>query len=214
MKIRITSLALMMVLLLLAPLHIAAAKKCEGISVPITGTFTDTAGVGRFAGTFTIERFAVVNNSIHAVGAIEGTLTNAQGNVIATGLQMVSVPITLAGGAAAAPTSASQGTERQVTFTKASFDRSEQTPFIAGARSAPAPQLVCEILRLSIGAIDLDLLGLTIHLNPVLLIINAVPGAGNLLSNLLCAIVNLLNGGGPLAQIVNLLNQLLALLNR
>ncbi|HEY8186716.1 MAG TPA: hypothetical protein VIF64_11630 [Pyrinomonadaceae bacterium] len=50
------------------------------------------------------------------------------------------------------------------------------------------------------------------HLNPVLLIISAVPGAGNLLGNLLCAIVNLLNGGGPLTSIVALRNQLLALL--
>ena len=77
---------------------------------------------------------------------------------------------------------------------------------------APAAQLSCQILRLSIGAIDLNLLGLTVHLNPVLLIINAVPGPGNLLGNLLCAIVNLLNGGGPLGPIAALLNQLLALL--
>lgn len=212
MKTRITSLALMMVLLLLAPLNIASAKKaCEGVSVPISGTFTDAAGVGRFAGTFTIERFAVVNNSIHAVGVIDGTLTNAAGNVIATGLQTVSLPITATSGEPTASASQQQA-ERPVTFTKASFDRSEQTPFIAGARSAPAPQLVCPILRLSIGAIDLNLLGLTVHLNPILLIINAVPGPGNLLGNLLCAIAGLLDGGGPLAQIVNLLNQLLALL--
>jgi hypothetical protein len=71
---------------------------------------------------------------------------------------------------------------------------------------------VCPILRLSIGAIDLNVLGLTVHLNPILLVINAVPGPGNLLGNLLCAIAGLLDGGGPLAQIVNLLNQLLALL--
>lgn len=213
MRIKITSLALMMVLLLLAPLNIASAKSpAEGISVPITGTFSDQSGVGRFSGTLTIQRFAVVNNGIHAVGAITGTLTDSQGNVIATGLQTVSLPITATSGPAEATASASQQTERPVTFTKASFDRSEQTPFIAAARSAPGPQLTCQILRLSIGAIDLNLLGLTVHLNPVLLIINAVSGPGNLLGNLLCAIVNLLNGGGPLAQIVNLLNQLLALL--
>lgn len=39
-----------------------------------------------------------------------------------------------------------------------------------------------------------------------------MPGAGNLLGNLLCAVVNLLNGAGALAQIANLLNQILALL--
>jgi hypothetical protein len=78
--------------------------------------------------------------------------------------------------------------------------------------SATSAQLSCEILRLSIGAINLDLLGLVVSLNPVLLVITAVPGAGNLLGNLLCAIVGLLDGVGTLAQIVNLLNQLLALL--
>jgi hypothetical protein len=42
--------------------------------------------------------------------------------------------------------------------------------------------------------------------------ITAVPGAGNLLGNLLCSVTNLLNGGGALAQIANLLNQILGLL--
>src|SRR5688500_3476785 len=75
MKMRLTSLALMMVLLL-TPLSFAAAKtSSDRFSVPISGTFTDQAGgIGRFAGTFTITSFAVVNNSIHAVGGITGTL--------------------------------------------------------------------------------------------------------------------------------------------
>jgi len=42
--------------------------------------------------------------------------------------------------------------------------------------------------------------------------VSALPGAGNLLGNLLCAITNLLNGGGLLTQITNLLNELLGLL--
>ena len=214
MKMRLTSLALMMVLLL-TPLSFASAKQSlDGLSVPISGTFTDPAGgIGRFSGTFTITRFAAVNDSIHAVGGITGTLTDSQGNVIATGFQTVSVPVTASSGPAAATANASQTpAERPVTFMKTSFDSSQPASFAHAARTAPAPQLVCQILRLSIGAIDLNLLGLTVHLNPVLLIINAVPGPGNLLGNLLCAIVNLLNGGGPLSQLVALLNQLLALL--
>ena len=39
--------------------------------------------------------------------------------------------------------------------------------------------------------------------------ITAVPGAGNLLGNLLCSVANLLNNPGALAQ---LLNQILAIL--
>ena len=69
----------------------------------------------------------------------------------------------------------------------------------------------CEVLDLVLGPLDLDLLGLVVHLDRVHLNITAVPGAGNLLGNLLCAIVGLLDGG-PLAQIVALLNQILALL--
>ena len=69
----------------------------------------------------------------------------------------------------------------------------------------------CEILDLNLAPLDLNLLGLAVHLDRVHLNITAVPGPGNLLANLLCAIVGLLDGG-PLAQIVALLNQILALL--
>jgi hypothetical protein len=210
MRVRITSLALILVLLLLTPISLTHAKdkNSDGVSVPVAGTFTDAAGgVGKFSGTFTIQRFAAVGGAINAVGVISGTATDSLGNVVATGLQTVSVPITAASGPIATSTKPQQ--ERTVTFTKASFNPSEPRAINA----APVPQASCEILRLSIGAIDLNLLGLTVHLNPVLLIITAVPGPGNLLGNLLCAIANLLNGPGPLAGIIALLNQLLALLS-
>lgn len=71
----------------------------------------------------------------------------------------------------------------------------------------------CQILDLVLGPLDLDLLGLTVHLNQVHLNITAVPGAGNLLGNLLCAVAGLLDGGstlnGLLTQLVDLLNQIL-----
>ena len=69
----------------------------------------------------------------------------------------------------------------------------------------------CEVLDLVLGPVDLDLLGLVVHLDRVHLNITAVPGPGNLVGNLICAIVGLLDGG-PLASIVALLNQILALL--
>jgi hypothetical protein len=217
MKTRMTSLALIMVLLLLAPLSVTSAKNTsEGLSVPISGTFTDSlGGVGKFSGVLTISRFAVVNRGIQAVGSVTGTLTDSQGTIISTGFQTVSLPVTAGNGPIAeTPASSESQSEGSTTFMKASFDPSTQRAYLAKSRVAPvpAPQLSCSILRLSIGAIDLNLLGLTVHLNPVLLIIDAVAGPGNLLGNLLCAIVNLLNGGGPLNGIVALLNQLLALL--
>jgi hypothetical protein len=67
----------------------------------------------------------------------------------------------------------------------------------------------CEILNLVLGPIHLDLLGLVIDTNQIVLNITAVPGAGNLLGNLLCSIAGLLDGGGALARIVDLLNQIL-----
>jgi hypothetical protein len=73
-------------------------------------------------------------------------------------------------------------------------------------------QLACEILHLELGPLDLNLLGLVIHLDQVVLDISAQPGPGNLLGNLLCAIVGLLDGGN-LSQLVTLLNRLLDLLN-
>jgi hypothetical protein len=79
----------------------------------------------------------------------------------------------------------------------------------AGAANASAR---CSILNLHLGTLNLNLLGLVVHLNPVHLTITAVPGAGNLLGNLLCKITALLNGTGHLGQISTLLNKVLALL--
>jgi hypothetical protein len=74
----------------------------------------------------------------------------------------------------------------------------------------------CKILDLTLGPLELDLLGLVIELDEVHLEITAQQGPGNLLGNLLCAIAGLLNGPtgltGLLQQIVNLLNQILAIL--
>lgn len=67
----------------------------------------------------------------------------------------------------------------------------------------------CSILDLDLGPLHLDLLGLVIDLAPVHLDITAVPGAGNLLGNLLCAVAGLLDNNGPLTGISALLNRLL-----
>ena len=67
-----------------------------------------------------------------------------------------------------------------------------------------------------LGPLDLDLLGLQVHLDKVVLDITAVPGAGNLLGNLLCAVAGLLDGGplaGLLGQLNSLLQQILDALN-
>jgi hypothetical protein len=74
----------------------------------------------------------------------------------------------------------------------------------------------CQILDLVLGPLDLDLLGLQVHLDTVHLNITAQSGPGELVGNLLCAIAGLLDGGLPLntivGQITALLNQLLSIL--
>ena len=52
----------------------------------------------------------------------------------------------------------------------------------------------CPILDLSLGPLDLNLLGLVVHLDEVNLNIDAESGPGNLLGNLLCAVAGLLDG--------------------
>ena len=72
-----------------------------------------------------------------------------------------------------------------------------------------AGEAVCDILFLDLGPLNLDLLGLTVDLSQITLDVNAVPGPGNLLGNLLCAVAGLLDGGPG-----NALNALLGIINR
>jgi len=81
-------------------------------------------------------------------------------------------------------------------------------------RSAPLALAECDVLHLVLAPLDLDLLGLQVHLDRVVLDIVAVSGAGNLLGNLLCAVTGLLDGGlnGVLGRLVRLLNDILGAL--
>jgi hypothetical protein len=72
----------------------------------------------------------------------------------------------------------------------------------------------CDILHLQLGPLDLNLLGLVVHLDQVVLDITAQQAPGNLLGNLLCAVAGLLDnpGNGSINGLVALLNQILRLL--
>jgi len=76
---------------------------------------------------------------------------------------------------------------------------------VAGV-SGPA----CNILNLSLGPIDLNLLGLNVHLDnchngPVTVDVTAQPGHGNLLGNLLCSLSHALDNGNAnqITQFIN-----------
>jgi hypothetical protein len=134
-------------------------------------------------------------NSLSGAGGFIGTLS-------VTGVELVNGVLTAVGtvtGNVLSPAGAVVGTVTQAPFT---------APLqVSGS---------CQILNLVLGPLHLDLLGLVIDLNQVVLTITAVPGAGNLLGNLLCAVANLLNSGGPLSTLLNnlvgLLNQILSAL--
>jgi hypothetical protein len=164
----------------------APAVAPGSITSTVTGTFTNADGQGTFAGTFVPQKFAVVNGVLEATGLLKGTMTDANGTRLGTVSQTATLPVN---------TSAAN----------------------AGAKSNAAnAALACNVLDLTLGPLNLNLLGLVVTLNQVHLVINAVPGAGNLLGNLLCAVAGLLNGGGALSgvlgQLAALLNQILALL--
>ncbi|MEW1806674.1 ABC transporter substrate-binding protein [Pseudarthrobacter sp. NPDC080039] len=69
----------------------------------------------------------------------------------------------------------------------------------------------CDVLNLVLGPLHLNLLGLNVDLNQVVLNITSQTGAGNLVGNLLCAVTGLLDGGNGLSGLTNLLNRLLGL---
>jgi hypothetical protein len=70
---------------------------------------------------------------------------------------------------------------------------------------------VCQVLRLVMGPLHLELLGLIVDLNQVVLVITADP-AGGILGSLLCSLADALGLGSTLDTIVGLLQKILAAL--
>ena len=155
---------------------------------PLTKTVALTGTKG-FKGTYTIDRFASRGGKLVAIGTVKGTLRKA-GKTRRVSKKNVVMPAAVTGQGPANSATASQ----------------TQPPI------PPTPN-ACQILRLDIGAIDLNLLGLRVRTNPINALIEAVPGAGNLLGNLLCAVTNLLNPTGALGQLTGAINNLAAALN-
>jgi hypothetical protein len=155
---------------------------------PITRTLA-LSGTKGFKGTYTIDRFATRNGKLVTVGTVRGTLTK-KGKTKSVKRNGVILPAAVTGaGAADLPTGATS------------------------AQTLPDIPNSCQVLNLVLGPINLNLLGLVVRTNQINVRIDAVPGAGNLLGNLLCSITNLLNPGGGLGPLTTALNQLTAALN-
>jgi len=101
------------------------------------------------------------------------------------------------------------GTTRTFTVMRTFQVKSMNGTVPGAARTAAGAQATCDILHLVLGPLDLNLLGLKVHLDKVVLDIVAQSGAGQLLGNLLCAVAGLLDGGGTLSQLLNQLGQIL-----
>ena len=154
----------------LASTATAAPPSQQPVPFPISETIASTGQ--QVSGTFDVQRFVTQNGQLTAVGTFTGQVTDAAGNILATGTDdSVSAPVDLAQTAAS-----------------------------------------CQILDLVLGPLDLDLLGLQVHLDTVHLNITAQSGPGNLLGNLLCAVTHLLDGPASLNAITALLNRLLGIL--
>lgn len=181
-----------------APATAPAGRAANQATVPITGTATNGAP---FTGTFHAQRFQRIGNRIFAVGVVNGTLG---GQPVAD--QAVALPLILG-----SPQGPGQDPQELGALTPQDGVRSALAT--AGDQALIVPtQATCPILHLTLGPLDLNLLGLMVHLNQVVLNIDAQAGPGNLLGNLLCAVANLLNGPN-LGILTNLLNQIVNLLN-
>ena len=145
-----------------------------------------------FAGKYHVTKFVTRNGHLKAVGHLSGTLTKKSGATRAVS-ERVRMPVNMSATRAANTASALPTT----------------------SSTASTSAVSCDVLNLVLGPLDLNLLGLVVHLDKVVLDITAVPGAGALLGNLLCAVVGLLDGtgiGGLNGILTNLLNAILGIL--
>src|SRR6266849_1765410 len=88
-----------------------SARAAGALTLPITGS---EAGGGAFNGAITINRFAMQNGHLVAVGFVRGTITNAAGVVLASGLRPVALPVTLGTGLALTSAATSGETSRML----------------------------------------------------------------------------------------------------
>jgi hypothetical protein len=143
-----------------------------------TGSFTDAVGgAGKFAGTFTPQRFSTRGGQLLATGVVTGTLVDSAGSTLGSASQTVTTAV-----------------------------------LRPAANGAAVTAAACQILDLNLAPLDLNLLGLVVHLDRVHLNITAQTGPGNLLGNLLCAVAHLLDQNGLTGGLQGLLNQILAIL--
>ena len=179
-----------------APSAAQAAKPSPFNGIPVSGVSDDQSVA--FNGTMDVIGFTNDAGVLKAIALVSGTAKSLSGATqqITNQINLIPVNIPASGGG---------------------FGGAAPTNNLSTAAPSAAAVASCSILHLDLGPLDLNLLGLVVHLNEVVLDISAQPGNGNLLGNLLCAVSNLLNGinlGNILGNAItnaltNLLNNLL-----
>jgi len=166
-------------------------------SVPASTTTKAVSAPSSSVGSLTSVVTGTFNNA-DGQGTFKGTFTPSSFQVVNGVLQATGVL---------------KGTLTDANGTSLGTVNKTVTDSVNTSAAANAP-VGCQVLNLVLGPLNLNLLGLVITLNQVHLNITAVPGPGNLLGNLLCAVVNLLNGTGTggLGSLSALLNEILAAL--
>jgi hypothetical protein len=131
-----------------------------------------------------------------------------------TGHYTVSQFVTRAGKTYAIGTLAGHVGRRSVKRSNVAIPVSMGGPTTGGIGQVASPAAACPILNLVLGPLHLNLLGLGVDLNQVVLNISVQSGAGNLLGNLLCSVAGLLDQPAlPKQQLTGLLNILQQILN-
>ena len=138
------------------------------------------AGGGSFTGTLTATKITIdpTTRQLTLTGILNGAATKAGGELVAVTNQTFTAPLSL------------------------------NEPGTSSSIVRPAAQPSCGILNLVLGPLHLDLLGLVVDLNQVVLNVAGMTGAGNLLGNLVCAVTCLLDLPGAIAAITNILGNI------
>lgn len=192
----------------------AAERTALLTNVPVTGALLNgVAPAGSFAGSFTAKRFDIDPETrvLSLTGVLNGTATLLDGSVVQVVDQAFSTTAALRGASARG---AAASALRPVS--SAACDAGRNTPTTRVVFFTRVQLASCDVLFLDLGPLNLDLLGLTVDLAEVILDVNAVTGPGNLLGNLLCALLGLLDVTALLTaitQLLELINNILAGLN-
>jgi|GEM_PF-1417661 len=153
-----------------------------GLLADVSGAL---AGGGSLTGTALIQSIErTADGALQVTGVLNGTATLADGTVQTIVDQAFTTTATLSRTAAASASGITMSSHNE-----------------------PG---VCDILFLDIAPIFLDLLGLQVDLSQITLDLDAAPGGGNLLGNLLCAVTGLLDPGSALDRLLDRITNLLS----